>query len=259
MRTPLNRKTRFALIAAAVVILLSVTGLVIGLVNMLNPVSRQGAAPTAVKTATPHTSAAPSSAAGSDEPTAPPTTIPDLSHLTLTKEGWVPVPMTRDPRLFGAAAAAALWSYDTSHTTRETTLQHFSQFGMPVADYWGDRRYNTPEQRMQLLYKRANAQVKAPLDFVGLQTDGARVTADVVAVRSDSQLSTWTDIPEFSHALQMQGIHTITTTLNVHFSSMAGGDSSGDDSEQVIITVNVKCDMPDGYCGASDVESSPEL
>jgi hypothetical protein len=254
MHTPLNRRTCIALIAAAVVILLAVTGLVIGVVNTLNPVTRQAAVPTAVTTAKPHTSVSPSNSA------APPTTIPDLSRLTLTKEGWVPVPKTRDPRLFGAAAAAALWSYDTRHTTRETTLQHFSQFGMPVANYWGDRRHNTPEQRMQLLYNRANAQVKAPADFVGLQTDGAKVTAAVVAVRSDSQLSTWTDIPELSHALQMEGIHTITTTLNVQFSgTAAGGDSSGDDSEQVIITVDVKCDMPDGYCGASDVESTPEL
>ncbi|HEY8686362.1 MAG TPA: hypothetical protein VIO57_12215, partial [Chloroflexota bacterium] len=142
---------------------------------------------------------------------------------------------------------------------RETTLQHFSQFGMPVPDYWGDRRYNTPEQRMQLLYKEANAQVKAPADFVGLQTDGTKVTATVVAVKSDSQLSTWTDIDVLSNALQREGVHIVTTTLNVQFSSTAGGDSSGDDSERVIITVDVKCDMPDGYCGASDVESTPEL
>lgn len=244
----------FAVATAGVVVLLALVGLAVG-ANGTKPSTVANPVPT--KTAvSPSESAAP----GTPIVTVPvvPTSAPNFDSMKLTPEGWFPVLKTKDPRVLGAAVAVALWSYDTGATTRATTLDHVALFSNPFAGYVGSSERTEP-LRSQLFETVAGQIMKSSSDFLGLQTDGIKVTAKVISVKSDSQLSDWSKSPPVIVTSEFQGHHAVTTTLEVSFTDPTSTNGQESDPSRVLVTTSVDCDRPDGYCGATILYPTPHL
>jgi hypothetical protein len=255
----MSKKMWVAIASAAVVVVLAVTGMVIGAVNS----SSAEKTATARESGSPHP--APTGTKPADKKAGDPTGsgsspgLPSFDSVTLTKEGWMPIPLTHDPRVFAAAASAALWTYDTSATTRATTLAHFVSFTDPGSGYAG-RGITYPMSTRQAFSENTGDKfMKSRSDFLQLQTQGTKVTAKVIAQKMDSEISTFpTDAAEVWGA-KVAGQHLVTTTLAVFFSggTAAGGDDGG--GQRIIISMWVSCYPPDDLCGVVRLMPDPEL
>lgn len=257
----LKPKVVIAVVAASTFLMLGVAGLIVAAVNVADNTKPVLSAPVPVPSVS--SSASASAAPSGRVPVASlvpkvPTTLPDFSSVTLTAEGWMPVPVTTDPRELGAAVAVALWSYDTGATTRATTLQHLAGFAQPTATYVGHPDWPMPN-RARNLVRIANGLMKSPSDFQGMQTSGMKVTARVVAVKSDAQLSVWPK-DDISKVIEDQhGSHMVTTTLEVGMASgTAGNDGQESEPQRVIVTAMVLCDF-ESVCGVTQLASTPQL
>lgn len=258
MRT-MSKKMWIAIAAAAVVVVLAVTGIVIGVVNS----SGAGKTATARVSGLPHP--APTGTKSADKKAGDPTGsgaesgLPSFDSVTLTKEGWMPIPLTHDPRVFAAAASAALWTYDTSATTRATTLAHFVSFTDPGSGYAG-RGITYPMSTRQAFSENTGDKfMKSRSDFLQLQTQGTRVTAKVVGQKMDTEISTFPKDEAEIWGANVAGAHLVTTTLAVFFSG--GAASGGDDGagQRVIISMWVSCYPPDDLCGVVRLMPGPEM
>lgn len=171
----------------------------------------------------------------------------------------MPIPLTHDPRVFAAAASAALWTYDTSATTRATTLAHFVAFTDPGHGYAGRGITYPMSERRNFSSGTGDKFMKSRSDFLQLQTQGTKVTAKVVGQKMDSEISVFPTDEAQIWGAKVAGAHLVTTTLAVFFSG--GGNSGGDDGtgQRVIISMWVSCYPPDDLCGVSRLMPDPEL
>jgi hypothetical protein len=171
----------------------------------------------------------------------------------------MPIPLTHDPRVFAAAASAALWTYDTSATTRATTLAHFVAFTDPGHGYAGRGITYPMSERRNFSSGTGDKFMKSRSDFLQLQTQGTKVTEKVVGQKMDSEISVFPTDEAQIWGAKVAGAHLVTTTLAVFFSggTAAGGDDGG--GQRIIISMWVSCYPPDDLCGVVRLMPDPEL
>lgn len=200
-RAPLTAAQRrqrvvIAAIAAVLIVAIAVTGLVVGWLT-------RPAEPGPI-VATP---------GATNPPSGPAEVTPgDVVDPTVTALGWLPQPVTDDPRAYGEAAAAALATYDTTLATRADLIDYLATW------HTIDTRFASEKDRNDDLESSIRVVGRSMIPSVSGWDEQALVktilTATVVGSKMDKELLGSGDETAADQFIA-EGQHIVTTDIVV--------------------------------------------